>query len=154
MAEIIKFTKERLRELQEEYNYLVNVRREEIKKDLEYARSLGDLSENADYDAARNNLSEIEKKIQEIRYKLDNHEIINENVKSDNVNLNSKVVFVNEKTKQTRTVTILGDEDADPERNIISSESPLGKALMGKKVGDKATVDCVNKFDLTILEIK
>lgn len=153
MEEKIKITKEGLEKLQKEYDYLVKVKREEIKKDLEYARSLGDLSENADYDAARNNQRENEQKISELRKKLDNYELIGENLDKDVIGLNNEVTFINERTNETRTITLLGDEDADPFKNIISVESALGKAILNKRVGDRVTVDCPNKYDVTIVKI-
>lgn len=156
MEEKIIISKEGLKALKEEYEYLVTKRREEIKAALEYARSLGDLSENADYDAARKNQAENEAKIEELRKKIENAEVIDDNFgkNKDVVGLYKFVTFLNLKTKQERTVEIVGETEANPDANRISNESPLGKALLNKKKGEVASVECKNKYDVKVIDFK
>ncbi len=149
----IKLTPEGLKKLQKEYDECINVKREQIKKDLELARSQGDLSENADYDAARSAQAENEARIKDLKFKLDNYELITQDKTNDKVTLGSKVTFVNEKTNETRTVVILGEEEQDPANNLISENSPLGVALLDKKVGEDAHVECKNDYHVRVLNI-
>lgn len=154
---IIKITQEGLEKLKKEYDELVNVRREEIKRDLEYARSLGDLSENADYDAAREAQRVNEEKIKELKYKIDNHEIISKSDANEGiVVVGSTVVLEVHKKGSTKKVEyqILGEDDSDLENNVISSSSPLAKSILGKGIGEKAKVECKNSYDVVVKEIK
>ncbi len=127
---------------EEELNNLKNVRRPEIIKALKEARAQGDLSENADYDAARNEQAQIEAKIQELEYKLEHAEII-DNKDKDVVNLGSTVT-ISFDDGEIEEYKLVGSMEADPFENKISNESPLGIALLSHRIGDIVEVASPN----------
>ena len=127
---------------EEELNNLKNVRRPEIIKALKEARAQGDLSENADYDAARNEQAQIEAKIQELEYKLEHAEII-DNKDKDVVNLGSTVT-ISFDDGEIEEYKLVGSMEADPFENKISNESPLGIALLTHRIGDIVEVASPN----------
>ena len=135
-------TSEGFLEAEQELNELKNVRRPEIVQALKEARAQGDLSENADYDAARNEQAIIEAKIQELEYKLEHAEII-DNSKKGIINLGSTVT-ISYDDGETEEFKLVGSMEADPFENKISNESPLGIALMQHKIGDTVNVDSPN----------
>ena len=144
--ELILFIKERL-------EYLINVRRPKNIKDLQEARALGDLSENAEYHAAREEQSLLETEIKTIELQLSNAEIIK---KKDNgkVGLGSKVTIEYLDDDETDEYMIVGSREADPANSKISNESPIGQALIGKKVGEIADVESPNgKYQIRVKEI-
>ncbi|AOG60173.1 transcription elongation factor GreA [Spiroplasma helicoides] len=144
MEKDIILTNEGLQELQEELNHLINVVRPQVIEELVEARAQGDLSENADYDAARNRQAEIEARIKEVETMISKAKIIEEdanaNKKTGEVKLGSTVTFTNKKTNKQLKIKIVGGIEADPFEGKISNESPLAKALLGKKVGDTMEV--------------
>ena len=127
-------TAEGFLDAENELNELKTVRRPEVIKALKEARALGDLSENADYDAARNEQAIIEAKISELEYKLEHCEII-DNLDKSVVNLGS-VVTISYDDGETEEYKLVGSMEADPFENKISNESPLGVALLKHKIGD------------------
>ncbi len=129
-------------EAETELNELKNVRRPEIIKALKEARAQGDLSENADYDAARNEQAQVEAKIQELEYKLEHADII-DNQNKDEVNLGSTVT-ISFDDGETEEYKLVGSMEADPFENKISNESPLGIALLKHKIGDVVEVASPN----------
>ena len=129
-------------EAETELNELKNVRRPEIIKALKEARAQGDLSENADYDAARNEQAQVEAKIQELEYKLEHADII-DNQNKDEVNLGS-IVTISFDDGETEEYKLVGSMEADPFENKISNESPLGIALLKHKIGDVVEVASPN----------
>ena len=129
-------------EAENELNELKNVRRPEIVQALKDARAQGDLSENADYDAARNEQAIIEAKIQELEYKLEHAEII-DNANKGIINLGSTVTISYEDGEKEE-YKLVGSMEADPFENKISNESPLGIALMQHKIGDIVNVASPN----------
>lgn len=136
MKKLFQITDEGKRELEKELEELKG-RRGEIADKIAEARDYGDLSENAEYDAAREEQGLVESRIAEIEDILLNAEIIKSGT-SSKVGLGSKVEL---KTgKQTVTYTVVGPVEADPLEGRVSNESPIGEALMGKKVGDKVTI--------------
>ena len=138
----IYLTREGLDELKQEYEELTKVKRPEVLNRVSQARSMGDLSENAEYVAAREELSFIDGRLGELEELLNQAVLIEENHhKGGNnvVKLGSKV-FVNIKGKKEE-FTVVGEWEADPKEKKISHESPLGKALLGKKVGEKVEVE-------------
>lgn len=135
-------TAEGFLEAENELNELKNVRRPEVIKALKEARALGDLSENADYDAARNEQAIIEAKIQELEYKLEYAEIIDNKGKNE-VSLGS-VVTISYEDGEEEEYKIVGSMEADPFENKISNESPLGIALLKHKNGDTVEVASPN----------
>ena len=137
----IYLTKEGLEELKKEHKELSKVKRPLILERVSQARSMGDLSENAEYVAARDELSFIDGRIDELEELLNQAVLIQESHAKGNhvVKLGSKV-SVNIKGKKEE-FTVVGEWEADPHEKKISHESPLGKALMGKKVGEKVEVE-------------
>jgi transcription elongation factor GreA len=113
-------------------------RRQQIASNIKTAREFGDLGENAEYHAAREEQNQVESRIAEIEHILKNVKLINQPTKPGQVELLNTVVLKNGEGE--KTVTIVGSVEADPTANKISDESPLGQALLGKKVGDKAEI--------------
>ncbi len=151
----IYLTKEGLNELKEELNFLVNVKRPNNINAIKEARALGDLSENADYDAARNEQAEIEGRIKKLESILENVTII-EDVSTDTVGLGTtvKISYVDD-PEDTDQYRIVGSQEADPFESKISNESPIAQALMGHKVGDVVSVESPNGvYEVEIKEIK
>ncbi len=137
-------TQEGYDEIKEELDNLINVKRPENIIAIKEARALGDLSENADYDAARNEQAEIEARIKKLESIVENVEIIDE-VTTDEVGLGNtvKISYVDDED-ETDEYKIVGSQEADPFENKISNESPLGIALMQHKIGDTVNVDSPN----------
>ncbi len=151
----IYLTKEGLNELKEELNFLVNVKRPNNINAIKEARALGDLSENADYDAARNEQAEIEGRIKKLESILENVTII-EDVATDKVAIGTtvKISYVDD-PEDTDQYRIVGSQEADPFESKISNESPIAQALMGHKVGDIVSVESPNGvYEVEIKEIK
>ena len=150
----IFLTKEGYQEVKEELDYLVNVARPENINAIKEARALGDLSENADYDAARNDQAELEAKIKKLQAIIDNVTIIEE-ISTDVVGVGNtvKIAYADDE-EDTDQYKIVGSQEADPFESKISNESPIAQALMGHKVGDVVSVNSPNgKYDVEILEI-
>ena len=140
MAEEVILTKEGKEELEKRLEYLKVTKRAEITERIKVAREFGDLSENAEYDAAKNEQAMIEGEILEIENKLKYAVIIKDGAKKGTVSLGSKVDFVDEETKELLTYEIVGTTEADVEQGRISNESPIGNALLGHKAGDTINV--------------
>ena len=140
MAEEVILTKEGKEELEKRLEYLKVEKRKEITERIKTAREFGDLSENAEYDAAKNEQAMIEGEILEIENKLKYAVIIKE-AKKGTVSLGSKVTFVDEDLNEEFTYEIVGTTEADVEQGRISNESPIGNALLGRKAGDKISVN-------------
>ncbi|MBQ5926575.1 MAG: transcription elongation factor GreA [Clostridia bacterium] len=140
MAEKFQMTQKGYDEAAERLKYLQTVKRDAIVARIAEARSHGDLSENAEYDAARNEQAANEGEIFELDYKLKNAEIIVENTDTETVHIGCKVTVYDPDFEEEETYTITGSLEADVTENKISNVSPLGKALCGKKVGDEVTV--------------
>lgn len=134
----IFLTKEGLGELKQEYEELTKVKRPEILNRVSAARSMGDLSENAEYTVAREELSFIDGRIDELEELLKQVVIISNN-HSNTIKLGSTVKV--HTGKDLEEFTLVGEWEADPKEKKISHESPLGKALIGKKVGEKVEVE-------------
>ena len=141
MAEEVILTKEGKEELEKRLEYLKVEKRKEITERIKTAREFGDLSENAEYDAAKNEQAMIEGEILEIEEKLKHAVIIKENAnKKGVISLGSKVDFVDEDLGEVFSYEIVGTTEADVDFNRISNESPIGNALLGKKAGDTVRV--------------
>jgi transcription elongation factor GreA len=132
-------TLEKKQLLEDELKNLKTVRRKEIADALEYAKSLGDLSENAEYHQAREDQANCEDRISHIEQILKNA-VIMESSLSGVIHVGSTVTVLKKGEKQERTYALVGSEEADSISGKISNESPLGQALLGKKKGDKVTV--------------
>ncbi len=150
----IYLTKDGLEELKKEHDELSKIKRPEVLERVSQARSMGDLSENAEYTAAREELSFIDGRIDELEELLKQVVMINENAKNTNhiVKLGSKVT-VNIKGKK-ESFMVVGEWEADPTEKKISHESPLGKALLGKKVGEAVEVEApAGKIHYSIVSV-
>jgi len=136
-------TKESLAKLQEELDELILVKRKEIAAKIKEAREQGDLSENAEYDAAKDEQRDIETRIEEIEKILKNlDEVIDEEeVNSDTINIGCKVGVLDMEYNEEMTFSIVGSNEASSRKKKISNESPVGKALIGARVGDIVTVE-------------
>ena len=151
----VYLTQEGFDELNQELEELINVKRPANIKSIKEARSLGDLSENADYDAARNEQAEIENRIKQLEVMLENAEII-EQTSTDTVSVGNSVCikYVDDPDDEDE-YKIVGSMEADPFSGKISNESPIAKALLDKKVGDIVTVESPNgTYEIEITEIK
>ena len=151
---VVYLTEEGYKDLKAEYDDLINVRRPQNIIAIKEARSLGDLSENADYDAARNEQAQIEARIKTIEKMMENIEIIKETNK-DEVSLGSTVSLKYVDDDETDEYKIVGSQEADPFESKISNESPIAKAIMNHKVGDIVSVESPNgSYDVEITVIK
>lgn len=133
-------SKEKLEELRKELDHLKNVRRQEIADAISYAKSLGDLSENAEYHQAREDQAWSEDRVNQIEHILRTAIVVDGKKKSSVVAVGSVVVIQKKGDKEKREVKIVGGEEADVAAGKFSVHSPLGEALLGKAPGDKATV--------------
>ena len=153
MAEEVILTKEGKEELEKRLEFLKVVKRAEITERIKTAREFGDLSENAEYDAAKNEQAMIEGEILEIENKLKYAVIIKDSqIKKGIISLGSKVEFVDDETGECFTYEIVGTTEADVELGRISNESPIGNALLGHKAGD--TVNVVVPAGITTITVK
>ncbi len=155
MAAKIKLTLEGKRKYEAELNELKTVKRKEIAENLQTARAQGDLSENSEYDEAKNDQAKLEARIKELETVLRNVEIIDESEMSlDKVHFGSTVKVHDEEFDEITVFQIVGSSEADPFNGKISDESPVGKALLDKSVGDVVRVETPGgESDLKILEI-
>ncbi len=140
-------------DLEEELNNLKTVKRPEVIKALKEARAMGDLSENADYDAARNDQAQLEARIKELEYKLEHSEIADSAKGSDTINIGSTIVVKYDDGEEDEYV-IVGSVEADPFNNRISVESPIGKAVLGHKEHEMVDVDSPNgSYQVEIVKV-
>lgn len=147
-------TQEKFDELQKELQELKTTKRKEVAESLEYAKSLGDLSENAEYHEARALQAELEDRINKIEAMIRSAKIVSDS-HSEKINIGSEVTLEKESNKEKIKYTIVGSEEADISKGKISSNSPLGAALMGKKKGEKATIQTPKgKTHYTIVSVQ
>ena len=134
--------------------YLQKTKRAEIVQRIAEARSHGDLSENAEYDAARNEQAANERAIEELEFQITNAVVIEEIADNSAVHFGAVVLVHDADFDEDVEYTIMGTTEADPMKNIISNESPVGQALMGAKRGDTVTVKAPNgEYTLKVLKI-
>ena len=146
-------TSEGFLELETEVNKLKSEDRPRIIEAIKEARAQGDLSENADYDAARDEQAKIEARIQELEYMLEHAKII-EKVSGDKVAVGTTVTVQYVDDDEEEEYSIVGSMEADPFENKISNESPIGKAIMDRRVGDIISVESPNgSYDIKIVKI-
>ena len=149
----VYLTQEGIDELEKQLDELKNVKRPEVIIALKEARALGDLSENAEYDAARTEQALVEGKIAELEDMLENAVVIKEkNTEVVDIGTNVKLKYVDD--DETEIYTICGSKEVDPFNNKISNESPIAQAIMHHRVGDTVSVASPNgQYDVQILEI-
>lgn len=149
----VYLTQEGYDKIKEELEYLKLEKRPEVITALKEARALGDLSENAEYDAARTEQAEVEGRITELEVMMEKAIIIKE-VNTDKVSVGTQVKIRYVEDNETEIYSIVGSNEADPFENKISNESPIAKAIMGHAVKDIVSVDSPNgKYDVEIMEI-
>ena len=137
-----KMSAARAQELQEELNYLKTTRSDEVAEQIKIARGFGDLSENSEYDEAKNEQGKLYSRIAELEEVLQHVVIVDESSAPSNVvTIGCKVTVADANGKEMGSYKIVGSQESDPMRGIISEESPFGKALIGKKEGDTITVE-------------
>lgn len=155
-AKKVVMTYDGLKKMEQELENLKTVRRKEVAEKIKEARGQGDLSENAEYDAAKEEQGEIESRIVQLENLLRNAEVIDEDVlKMDVVNLGSKVKVLDVEFDEEMEYTIVGSTEADPMNGRISNESPLGMALLGQKIGASVMADTPDgEVEFKILDIQ
>ena len=156
MAKEFKLSPERLKDLQEELTYLKTVREKEVAEMIKEARSYGDLSENSEYDEAKDEQGRVYSRIAEVENILANCVIIEEtDLDGDYVRLGATVTVLDKEFDEEVTYKIVGSQEADPMNGAISEDSPFGKALLGKSVGEDVTVDApAGAVEYKILKIE
>ncbi|NLC41959.1 MAG: transcription elongation factor GreA [Erysipelothrix sp.] len=152
----VAVTKDGLNELLKEQKYLIHTVRAEVKEELQAAREQGDLSENADYDAARDRQAKVEARIRELDNMLSNIELIDETTtgRSKRVQLGSTVTIQELDTNEEATYIIVGSVESDPANGKLSNSSPLALAMMDRKANDIVDVKAHLSYQVKILSIK
>ena len=155
MAAKQRYTKQGYELLLNELNYLKYEKREQVKEAIAVARSFGDLSENSEYDEARNEQAKVEARIAELEVLIENAEIVDEtNLDTSIVNIGSIVKVIDKTNGESVEYQIVGSNETDPFENKISIDSPVGIALNGKRAGDKAEVQApCGVIELEIVEV-
>jgi len=147
-------TEEGLQQLKDELEHLKITRRKEVAAAIKQATAFGDLSENSEYDEAKNEQAEVEKRISELEAMLKNVKIINSNETGSVISVGTKVRIFNHYLNDKAEYQIVGSTETDPFNNLISDESPIGKALLGHKPGDKVNVITpVGEIVIEVLDI-
>ena len=138
-----KMSAARAQELQEELNYLKTTRSDEVAEQIKVARGFGDLSENSEYDEAKNEQGKLYSRIAEVENILSNYVVIEENEDDggSSIRLGSTVTVLDKEFNEEETYKIVGSQEADPMNGVISEDSPFGRALLGKNAGDDVVVD-------------
>lgn len=147
---------EGMKKLEEKLQYLTTTRRAEVAEQISIARGFGDLSENAEYDEAKNEQSRLEAEIAALENDIRTAIVIDDvNVSTDSVNVGTTVRVLYVDDEEEEEYTIVGAREADPMNNKISNESPIGAALLGHKVGETITVEAPEgAYPLKVLEIR
>lgn len=154
MAETKIYTPQGFKALQDELDYLVNVKVEENKQDISTARSFGDLSENSEYDAAKEEQGKIHARIAELREMIAHAKVIDESqIDESKVSVGSIVVLYNVERGREFTYHIVGSYETDPVNGKISDDSPVGRALIGATVGDEVVVAGVREQHLQVKSV-
>ncbi|MDX5475941.1 MAG: transcription elongation factor GreA [Bacillaceae bacterium] len=155
VEKIYPMTEEGKLKLEQELDQLKTVRRKEVVERIKIARSFGDLSENSEYDSAKEEQAFVEGRITLLEQMIRNAKIIEDNHDSDAVTLGKTVTFVELPDEEEETYTIVGSAEADPFEGKISNDSPMGSALMGKTVGDEVTIQTPGgEMNVRIVSIK
>lgn len=155
MAKQITVTAEGLKKLQDELHYLKTEKRKEVVEAIRVALGFGDLSENSEYDEAKNEQAKTETRIQELEETIKNAKVVlDTEVHTESVNVGNKVRVLNEKYKEEVEYTIVGSTEANALTGHISDQSPIGRALIGAKVGQSVKVETPKgNIKLKVLDI-
>jgi transcription elongation factor GreA len=156
MADQVMLTEEGFEKLENELEYLETEKRREVAKRIKVAREFGDISENSEYDDAKNEQAFVEGRSQEIKNMLNNaHVVKDEEVTDKKVNLGTTVMLHDLDSDEKISYTLVGSAEADPLNYKISNESPIGKAILGHVIGDEVTVETpAGEVDYEIISIK
>ncbi|MFW5940747.1 MAG: transcription elongation factor GreA [bacterium] len=138
---VVYITKEGLQKMKEELEHLISVKRPELSERLQEAIAQGDLSENADYDYAKQEQAFLEGRIQELEDAIRRAKVIEDNGPTNAVRVGSTVTITENGYDEVEQYRIVGAQEADPTNGYISNESPIGQALLGAKVGEVVTVE-------------
>lgn len=151
----IRMSAEGLKDLEKQLEYLKNVRRAEVAQKLKEARSFGDLSENAEYDEAKNEQAILEAEIVDVEMKINNAEVVSDSdLSTDEIGVGSYVKLKDLELDEILELQIVGSTEADPENNKISEDAPIGVAALKKKVGDILEVEApIGVIRMEVLEI-
>ncbi len=149
------YTPQGYKELVDELDYLRGKRRDEIREQIAIARGFGDLSENAEYDEARNEQAKVEARIKELETLIENAVVVDENVQDASVvSLGSVVSLHDDDENEDLVYYIVGSNEVSPAEHKISDMSPIGRALMGKRAGDKVTVEIpLGEIHFTVTDV-
>ena len=154
MAKVIKLTEKGLKKLENELETLKTEGRKDIAEKIKVARGYGDPSENSEYDEAKNEQAKIEARIAELEAMLKNVQIIEDGEGTDIVSMGSLVKLFDIEFDEEVEYRVVGSAEADPLKGYIADESPVGKVLIGKSVGDRVTVEApAGEFVYEILAI-
>lgn len=153
MIDKYTLTQEGVEALEQELRNLVNVERPIVLQEIEEARGYGDLSENADYDAARNKQGNIESRIIEIERILANKNVVEFSKTSKTVSVGNYVLIHDTTYDETFSFRILGQFEGKPLAGTISIDAPIAEAILGRKVGDRVVVKAQNPYEVQILNI-
>jgi len=152
--EKVVLTREGKQKLVEELEFLQSVERPKVQEEIQIAKGFGDLSENAEYSAARERQARVEGRILELQQKLDHAEIVEDDAQGDVANIGCFVRVFDMEYEEEDTYKLVGATEADPKQLHVSNESPIGAALIGVRVGDVVSVDTPGgEIKLKILEI-
>lgn len=154
MEEKLYITEEGLADLKNELDELIHITRNEVIEELKSARAQGDLSENADYDAARDRQAQVESRIKELEHMIRNVEIIEGGKNSKYVRLGSTVTLEELDTHNILTYTIVGSIESDPLNGKLSNETPLANAIFDQKVGSVVSVESEVPYQVKIISVK
>ena len=147
----ILLTAQGLQKIKDELDYLKTNKRDELSEKIALALSYGDLSENSEYDDAKNEQAQVEARIADLEVTLQRARIIDENeMSNEHIHIGSFVTFFNETTGSEMAYRIVSSSEADPIQKMISNESPIGSALIDKSVGDVVSVDLPNGNQITL----
>ena len=151
----IRMSAEGLKDLEKQLEYLKNVRRAEVAQKLKEARSFGDLSENAEYDEAKNEQAILEAEIVDVEMKINNAEVVSDSdLSTDEIGVGSYVKLKDLELDEVMELQVVGSTEADPENNKISEDAPIGIAALKKKVGDILEVEApIGVIRMEVLEI-
>ena len=155
MAKQTTVSSEGLKKLKEELEYLKTTKRKEVAEAIKVARAFGDLSENSEYDEAKNEQGAVEQRIADIEAMLKNVKVINEHeIKTDVVNVGNRVKVLDETFDEELEYTIVGSSESDPAEMKISDESPIGRALIGAEIGETVKAETPGgEIIMKVLEI-
>ncbi|MDR2420806.1 MAG: transcription elongation factor GreA [Oscillospiraceae bacterium] len=150
-----KMSQERFEELKSELNHLQTVREKEVSEQIKHARSYGDLSENSEYDEAKTEQSKLYARISELKNIIENAELVDSSRNDGTAGVGSSVLVADLEDGSETEYRIVGSQEADPANNMVSDDSPFGKALMGRAAGEDIVVEApAGRLRFRLKEVK